>query len=129
MKVDWSLPRQIFLAIMIIGCVGTYPLLKFGTNAIFNAVIVGAILTTVNVLLGYAAIEYSLGKSTTTFFKFVIGGMGIRLFLMAVILVLLIKVFQLHVGALISSMGIFYVVFLTLEVFYIQKKINSKQQS
>jgi Ca2+/H+ antiporter len=129
MKVDWSLPRQIFLAIMIIGCVGTYPLLKFGTNEIFEAVIIGAILTTVNVLLGYAAIEYSLGKSTTTFFKFVIGGMGIRLFLMAVILVLLIKVFQLHVGALISSMGIFYVVFLTLEVFYIQKKINSKQQS
>jgi Ca2+/H+ antiporter len=129
MNVDWSLPRQIFLAIMIIGCVGTYPLLKFGTNEIFEAVIIGAILTTVNVLLGYAAIEYSLGKSTTTFFKFVIGGMGIRLFLMAVILVLLIKVFQLHVGALISSMGIFYVVFLTLEVFYIQKKINSKQQS
>lgn len=114
---------------MIIGCVGTYPLLKFGTNEIIEAVIIGAILTTVNVLLGYAAIEYSLGKSTTTFFKFVIGGMGIRLFLMAVILVLLIKVFQLHVGALISSMGIFYVVFLTLEVFYIQKKINSKQQS
>ncbi len=129
MKVDWSFPRQIFLAIMIIGCVGTYPLLKFGTIKIFEAVIVGAILTTVNVLLGYAAIEYSLGKSTTTFFKFVIGGMGIRLFLMAVILVLLIKVFQLHVGALIGSMGIFYVAFLTLEVFYIQKKINSKQQS
>jgi len=129
MKVDWSFPRQIFLAIMIIGCVGTYPLLKFGTIEIFEAVIVGAILTTVNVLLGYAAIEYSLGKSTTTFFKFVIGGMGIRLFLMAVILVLLIKVFQLHVGALIGSMGVFYVAFLTLEVFYIQKKINSKQQS
>jgi len=55
--------------------------------------------------------------------------MGIRLFLMAVILVLLIKVFQLHVGALIGSMGVFYVAFLTLEVFYIQKKINSKQQS
>ena len=129
MKVDWSFPRQIFLAIMIIGCIGTYPLLKFGSNELFKSVIVGAVLTTVNVLLGYAAIEYSLGKSTTTFFKFVIGGMGIRLFLMAVILVLLIKVFQLHVGALISSMGIFYVVFLTLEVFYIQKKINSKQQS
>jgi len=128
MKVDWSFPRQIFLAIMIIGCVGTYPLLKFGTDEIFKSVIIGAILTTVNVLLGYAAIEYSLGKSTTTFFKFVIGGMGIRLFLMAVILFLLIKVFQLHVGALVGSMGIFYMVFLTLEVFYIQKKINSKQQ-
>jgi len=102
---------------------------KFGSNEIIQAAIVGALFATVNVLLGYAAIEYSLGKSTTTFFKFVIGGMGLRLLLMAVVLVLLVKVFQLHVGALVGSMGIFYVVFLTLEIFYIQKKINNKQQS
>ncbi len=129
MKVDWSFPRQIFLALVVIGCVGIYPLVKFGSNEIIQASIVGAIFATVNVLLGYAAIEYSHGKSTTTFFKFVIGGMGLRLLLMAVVLVLLVKVFHLHVGALVGSMGIFYVVFLTLEVFYIQKKINNKQQS
>jgi len=129
MKVDWSFPRQIFLAIVVIGCVGIYPLVKFGSNEIIQAAIAGALFATVNVLLGYAAIEYSLGKSTTTFFKFVLGGMGLRLLLMAVVLVLLVKVFHLHVGALVGSMGIFYVVFLTLEVFYIQKKINNKQQS
>ena len=129
MKVDWSFPRQIFLAIVVIGCVGIYPLVKFGSNEIIQAAIAGALFATVNVLLGYAAIEYSLGKSTTTFFKFVLGGMGLRLLLMAVVLVLLVKVFHLHVGALVGSMGIFYVVFLTLEIFYIQKKINNKQQS
>ena len=129
MKVEWSFPRQVLLAIVAIGCIGTYPLFKFGTSEIFHAIIVGTVLTTVNVLLGYAAIEYSLGKSTSTFFKYVIGGMGIRLFLMAVILVLLIRVFHLHVMALISSMGIFYIVFLILEIFYIQKKVNTKQQN
>jgi len=129
MKVDWSFPREVFLALVVIGCLGIYPLMKFATREIIQAVIVGAVFATVNVLLGYAAIEYSHGKSTTTFFKFVIGGMGIRLLLMAVVLVLLIKVFQLHVGALIGSMGILYVIFLTLEVFYIQKKVNNKQQN
>ncbi|MDI6766236.1 MAG: hypothetical protein QME52_05375 [Bacteroidota bacterium] len=129
MKIDWSFPRQIFFALAAIGCVGVYPLWKSGTSEIIDSVIVGAVLTTVNVLLGYAAIEYSFGKSVSTFFKVVVGGMGIRLLLMAIALVVLIKIFNLHVAALIGAMGIFYVVFLTLEVLYIQKKVNIKNQN
>ena len=126
MKIDWSFPKQIFLALAVVGSLGAYPLLKFGSSEVTGAAIVGAVLATVNVLLGYAAIEYSFGKSTTTFFKYVLGGMGIRMFVMAGVLVALIRVFQFHAGALVGSMGIFYVLFLTLEVFYIQKKISSK---
>ena len=114
---------------MIIAVLGAYPLTSFGDSEMMKAAIVGALLTTVNVLLGYAAIEYSLGRSTATFFKYVLGGMGVRMFLMAGILVILIKAFNFHVAALITSMGVFYVVFLTLEIFYIQKKVQSKQQS
>ena len=126
MKIDWSFPKQIFLALAVVGSLGAYPLLKFGSSEVTDAAIVGAVLATVNVLLGYAAIEYSFGKSAATFFKYVLGGMGIRMFVMAGVLVTLIKVFQFHAGALVGSMGIFYVVFLTLEVFYIQKKISFK---
>lgn len=129
MKIDWSFPRQIILALVVIGGIGAYPVLRYGTIEVVKAVLMGALLTTVNVLLGYAAIEYSLGKSTTTFFKFVLGGMGIRLFLMAGVLVILIRAFQFDVMALVGSMGIFYIVFLILEVFFIQKKVSTKQQS
>lgn len=129
MKIDWSFPRQIILALVAIGCVGVYPLWKFGTSEIIDSVIAGAVLSTVNVLLGYAAIEYSFGKSVSTFFKVVIGGMGIRLLLMAIVLVLLIKILNLHIAALIGALGIFYIVFLTLEVTYIQKKVTIKNQN
>lgn len=129
MKINWSFPKQIILALLAIGCVGVYPLWKSGTSEIIESVIVGAALSTVNILLGYAAIEYSFGKSVSTFFKVVIGGMGIRLLLMAVALVLFIKIFDFHIAALIGSIGIFYVVFLTLEVLYIQKKVNIKNQN
>ena len=86
----------------------------------------GAVLATLNVLMGFASIEYSRGKSTTVFFKVVLGGMGVRLLVMALLLVGLITVLRLHVGALIGSLGVLYAVFLALEVMYIQKKVSEK---
>jgi hypothetical protein len=129
MKVEWTFPKQIILTLFLTAVIGSYPLIKFASADIAQAIVLGALLTTLNVLLGYAAIEYSVGKSTTTFFKFVLGGMGIRLFAMALSLIVLIKAFHIHLIALTGSIGIFYIIFLTLEVFYIQKKISTKHQN
>ena len=129
MKLDWSFPRQILLAIAVIVAVGIYPLMVFGTRQMLVASSVGAALMTVNVLLGYFAIEYSFEKSTTIFLQYVLGGMTVRMFCLAGILVVLIKVCELHVGALVASMGIFYAVFLSLEILYIQKKVDRKHHT
>ncbi len=129
MKIDRSFPVQILLSLLALACLGSYPLMRYGGTEIINAVVAGALLATVNVLIGYAAIEYSFGKSTTTFFKYVLGGMGIRFAMMAAVLVVLIKVYDLHAGALVGSMGVCYFVFLILEVVFIQKKISIKQGS
>ena len=129
MKIDRSFPLQVLLSLLALACVGSYPLMKYGTTEITWAAIAGALLATVNVLLGYAAIEYSFGKSTTTFFKYVLGGMGIRFAMMAGVLVVLIKAYDYHAGALVGSMGVCYLVFLILEVMFIQKKIGIKQGS
>ena len=128
MKIDWSFPRQVLIALFVMGVCGIYPILRFASVEVAKAVLLGAILTTMNVLMGYAAIEYSIGKSTTTFFKYVLGGMGIRLLFLAVALVLLIRLFSVHSLALVGSMGVFYIVFLTLEIIFIQKKVTAKNQ-
>ena len=129
MKINWSFPRQIILALAILSGLGLYPLIVYGGAGVLKAAVIGAVLATINVLLGYAAIEYSFGKSTTTFFKFMLGGMAIRMLTIAGILVVLLKVLGFHPVALITSLGIFYVAFMILEVIYIQKKITNKQQS
>jgi hypothetical protein len=129
MKIDWSFPRQIIIAIVVVLIIGGYPLITYSDKDTIIAVVLGMILSTINVVLGYMAIEYSIGKSTTTFFKYVIGGMGLRLMIFAGMLVLLIKMFSVPVLALIGSMGIFYMIFLVLEVLYIQKKVEIKQQN
>src|SRR3989442_15974371 len=104
MKIDWSFPRQVLMSACIIAALGACAVLKFGGEGIFSPVLAGAALALVNVLLGYAAIEYSFDKSAAVFFKYVLGGMGIRMILMAGVLVTLIKADAVPVGPLIASM-------------------------
>lgn len=128
-EIDWSFPKQILLALVIVIGISAYPLIVYGDRDMIVAAIGGAIITTLNVLAGFAAIEYSFGKSTTTFFKYVLGGMGVRMLVMAGAVVLFIKVLNYHIGALMTSMVTLYIIFLALEMFYIQKKVQLKQQS
>jgi hypothetical protein len=125
-NINWSFPRQVLVTLVVIACCAAYPLIKYGTPEIVKAVLSGAIITTINVLAGYAAIEYAHGKSAATFLKYVLGGMGVRLFAVAGVLVVLIKVFEIDVSALVWTMVFFYVVFLMLEIMYIQKKFGNR---
>lgn len=129
MKIDWQFLKQVVLTLIVIGILSIYPIQVYASQEVINAIIAGALLTTINVLLGYSTIEYSFGKSTTTFVKYVLGGMGIRLILMISVLFVLVKAFNFNSIALVCSMGFFYIVFLTLEILFIQKKINNKQKS
>jgi len=90
---------------------------------------IGAALSTINVIAGYLAIEYSIDKSYTTFLKAVLGGMGIRMAVMLGMLVLLIKGVGMHAVALTTSVLVSYAVYLVIEIVFIQKKLLIKNQS
>ena len=122
---SWSFPKQILVALIVVSWIGSYPLMKYGNAEVIRAAVAGAILATINVLLGYAAIEYSIGKSSATFVIYVFGGMGVRLFGMTGILLVMLKVLGFDVVALVASLGIFYVIFLTMEIIYIQKRMST----
>ncbi len=111
-----------------VAAVAAYPLLRYGTQDVIVASVVGAMLSTVNVLAGYYAIEYSIDKSYSTFLRTVLGGMGLRMVVLLGIMVVLIKLLGLHAVALTLSLLGFYVVFLALEVLFIQKKVDSKNE-
>lgn len=127
-RMDWSFPKQIAIAVAVLGLAGWYPLAVYGNEELTIAVIIAGVVMTVNVLLGYASIEYTVRKSMTTFLKVVLGGMGIRMLLLTGVLLLCVTRFGVHTGYLVGSMGVFYVVFLTLEVLYIQSRVSKKQE-
>ena len=129
MKIDKGFPVQVLVAVAVIGAVSSYPLMRYGSEDVLIAVVVGAILSTANVLLGFLAIEFSFEKSYTTFLKAVLGGMGLRMVFLLGVLLILIKFAGLHAVALTVSLLSFYFVFLVLEVLFIQKKVTVKGQS
>ncbi|MDP1678137.1 MAG: hypothetical protein Q8L88_14875 [Bacteroidota bacterium] len=128
-KFSMKFPKQIFLTLIVIGVSSFYPLSRFANQEIISGVIAGIVLSVVNVLMGYVAIEYSFNKSYTLFIQVVLGGVGIRLFVMVGILLLLIGVFKFHSIALVGSLFGMYSIFLVLEVLYIHNKWQHKIQN
>jgi hypothetical protein len=128
-KIDKRFPLQVLGALIVVGCAGAYPMIRYGSPEILIAASVGTLLSTVNVLVGFFAIEYSFNRSYTTFLKTVLGGMGVRMALMLVALLVLIKAVGLHTVALTVSLLGFHLIFLILEVLFIHKKVVIKNQS
>jgi len=127
-KIDGGFAKRVLIAFCMLAGVAAYPLAKFGSRDVIVAAITGSFLSTINVLLGYAAIEYSLDKPHSTFFRAVVGGMGLRILVMVGALLMFIKVLGMHAMALTVSLLSFYIVYLVLEVWFIQKKLSLKSQ-
>ncbi len=127
-KIDVSFLRQVIIAVVAIGACSAYPLMKLGDAEITFAVAVGALMSVANVVVGYAAIEFSFDTSYTKFLQVVLGGMGIRMLVLLAVLGILIGLVRLHALALVGSMLVLYTIFLVLEIFYIQRKMEEKNK-
>lgn len=126
MRINGNFPSQVVLVLVAAVILLAYPLSVYGSSEILAAVAAGAALGTVNVLLGYFAIMYSFDKSYTTFLKAVIGGMGARMLLLLGALTALIMVAHLHAVALTVSLLGFYMIYLILEILFIQRRVSEK---
>ena len=126
MKFDRSFFKNILIVILCSFIISVYPLYAFASKGIVIAVISGALLSTVNMMLGYISIEMAYKGSMTKFMKWILGGMGIRLLLLLAVLLFVIKVLKLHLLAFIISLFAFYAVYLVLEILYIDKKVREK---
>jgi hypothetical protein len=128
MKIDLTFVRWSVWTLLVVTAVAAYPLIRYASSDILMAVLFGAALSIVNALMGFLALEYAFDKSYSTFLKFVLGGMGVRLlFLLGVMLVLILLV-QVHSVALTVSTIAMYMVFLILEIIYLQHKVVVSKQ-
>lgn len=128
-KIDRRFPTRVAITLCGGLAIAVTLLFSLGEQALVVPVVVGGLLGAANVMAGFLAFEYSLERSYTTMLKAVLGGMGLRLALMLGILILLIKVVGLHAVALVVSLLSHYVVFLVLEVLYIQERVSHKFKS
>ena len=129
MSINRNYPLQVCLVLVILAAAAAYPVARYGTGDMAIAAAVGALLSTVNALAGYLTIEYSFERSHTTFLKAVLGGMGVRMVLMLGALLFSIKVVGLDAVALCVSLLSFYVVYLAMEILFLQKRATSRSQN
>jgi len=125
-KLDFAFPRQIVVTFVIAAGLASYPLALYATADVVKACIAGSLIGLFNVFAGYAAIEYAIDKSYTVFLRTVLGGTGIRMAAMLAALLVLIKGFRFNAVALVVSLLGFYVLFLILELMFIQTTMTKK---
>jgi hypothetical protein len=127
MKIDWSFMRIVIFCFASVALLTYYPVSEFATAEVMHGIIAGGIMSLLNLMLGYAAIEISYDRSHTTFLKYVLGGMVFRLILMWGVLLVLIRIYNFHSASLMLSLLFFYIMNLVLEIFYLQKRATSKK--
>lgn len=84
-------------------------------------VFAGWILPAVGVVGGFYAICWSFHGALRSFLIAVLGGTLVRLVLIGVTVLLLMKLTQLHVMSFLYSLVSFYVLYLTVELYFVNK--------
>lgn len=128
MKPDWHFLRLVAYLYAGSTIIGYLILSSYASREIVRNAAVADVLSLVNVLFGYVAIEYSFDKSNITFLKIVLGGIGIRLFLMASLVLVLLRYFAFDPLSLTASLLFFYIINLVLEIYLLETKVNVKKQ-
>ncbi len=98
-------------------------------SPINESFLAGAAMSIVNFALGFLSVEFAFEKPHTAFLKIVLGGMAARLFLMALAVLVLIKGYGFDSLSLMFTLLGFYVVNLTLEIVFLQKKVLLKNKT
>jgi hypothetical protein len=126
MIIDKPFFRKILIFLFGSFLIAGYPMYLFASQEVIVAVIAGAVISTINIFLGYVSIEIAYGKSMTKFMKWIFGGMGLRLLILLAAIYIAVKVLQFHLFGFIVSLFAFYSVYLILEIIYIDQKVRNK---
>ncbi|RCK71887.1 MAG: ATP synthase protein I2 [Ignavibacteriae bacterium] len=126
MKIDrWFLKNLLVISLICLLLIAIL-LIYYKNESLTKAILAGFFLAVFNVTIGYLSIEYAHNKSITKFMKVLIGGMSIRLLILIICLLIFISIFNFHIVAFISSLFVFYIIFLIFEIVYIEKRLKSK---
>jgi hypothetical protein len=114
--------KFIMLSSLIVIVLGSYPVWKYFTVNQINSFVFGYIVSLMNAIIGYKLNTMAFGKPTKTFMMLVFGGMGIRLILVMLFLVILIQFTTLDSLSLVGSVFFFYTLFISIEIYFLHKK-------
>jgi hypothetical protein len=107
---------------VVTAVLASYPVVVYLSQTQLYSVIAGYLISLINALIGYKMNEAAFNKSVKGFMVLVFGGMGLRIIVVGILLLIVIYYTHLDSISLISSVFYFYVLFAALEILYLHKK-------
>ena len=113
--------RSLLVVSVVSFLIASYPVLKYLNQLQTYSIISGYLVALINALLGYRLNKMAVNKPVKVFMALVFGGMGIRVLISAILLIVLLKIFNLDDITLLGSAFFFYFLFITIEIYYFHK--------
>jgi hypothetical protein len=121
-KNEPSYLRNVLVASIVSAIVLGYPIIVYLNKVQIQSLICGYGISLLNALVGYKMNDMAFNRSVKSFMILVFGGMGLRMILVGVLLLIVIYYTQLDSVSLISSVFVFYILFAGMEIQYLHKK-------
>ena len=120
--------KAILISAVIVILVSSVPVyLFYSPNQIYSFAS-GLVISLFNAMMGYFLNTAGLKKSNTVFMAYVFGGMGLRMMFIVICLLLLIAYSGVDKIALISSVIFFYFLFISIEIYFLNKTVFKKPE-
>jgi len=117
--------KIIFTASLVAVILSVYPTVKYAATVQIYSFIAGFIISVVNAVIGYSLNEMAFKRSAKSFLVIVVGGMGIRIVILGIFLVILTQFPVFELTSLIASVFFFYVLYMAIEIYYLHNKKRS----
>lgn len=118
--------KALTISLTSIGVISWILIWRFGSGGFCGAYFLGALLGTLNGLVGFYVIERFIDKSTIVFLKGISLGMGARLLLLLGVFIVLMDVFRIPIIPLVAGLLIFYFTMTVFEVIFLNRRIALK---
>jgi hypothetical protein len=107
---------------LIVFLILVYPVYKYATWIQVNSFLCGYIISLINGLLGFKLNAKAFEKPVKGFMILVFGGMGLRIIVVMLLLLILLQFSIFESISLISSVFFFYILFISIEIYFLHKK-------
>ncbi len=119
--------KYVLIAVAVVWILISYPLFKFASSEFVKSFAVGSLISLINSVVGFMLIKHGFGKSNKEFLKLTIGSMGVRLFVIAGLILFLLEVLNFEIYGLLISLLLFYFILLVVEILYLNKLTTKKE--
>ncbi len=114
--------KQLVIVSLVIIAISAFPLWKYASQVQMYGIICGFAIGLLNAVIGYFLNTLAFNKPTKSFMVIVFGGMGLRMILIAILLLILLYFAKFDEVSLVGSVFFFYMLYVSLEIAYLHKK-------